>query len=319
MLRESDGMRADALTLRELRLVEDRFALCVADLTVPAGRRVAIIGHNGAGKTSLLEAIVGLRPAASAVGELLGTPLARVAVDRGLRRRIGLQLPRSAFPPGLDAGDVLRIHEASLGRRDAPMIAALDVDGIAGVRIDHLSKGQRQRLELHLALAHDPEVAFLDEPTDSLDAEHAGALLDVLARPSRRTVLFTSHNPRELAVADDLLVLRAGSVVYSGPLEDYRHRLGSVFVSMRFDTAAEADRLDMELSARGALRTVRVDDRRVLTAFGDDALRSFAREVLSSHPAVSSLTVRDTDLGDILGATGETEEAPGPGSPSTIA
>lgn len=301
-------MHADALTLRDLRLVEDRFTLCVADLTVPTGRRVAVIGHNGAGKTSLLEAIVGLRPAASALGDLLGTPLARVAVDRGLRRRIGLQLPRSAFPPGLDAGDVLRIHEASLGRRDGEMIAALDVDGIADVRIDHLSKGQRQRLELHLALAHDPEMAFLDEPTDSLDAEHAGALLDVLARPSRRAILFTSHNPRELEVVDDLLVLRKGSVVYSGPLEDYRRRLGSVFVSMRFDTAAEAGRLGTDLSARGILRSLRVDDGRVLTAYGDDALRSFAREFLSSHPAVLSMTVRDTDLGDVLGSTNETDD-----------
>jgi zinc transport system ATP-binding protein len=193
-----------------------------------AGEFVALAGANGSGKSTLIRIMLGLLPARAGRVELLGSAPAAVA-DRG---RIGYVPQRPAVDELLPAtvadvaaaGRVSSRHwwrRPSSADRDA-VDAALDAVALADVRdrrLAELSGGQQQRAFIAKALACQPALLVLDEPTAGVDAEAQRRFRDALvsARDHGATVLLVSH---ELgAVADDLdriLLLRGGSVVFDG-------------------------------------------------------------------------------------------------------
>jgi ABC-2 type transport system ATP-binding protein len=189
------------------------------DLDVPAGSITALLGTNGAGKTSTLEVIEGLAAATDGEVRVLGLdPIA----DRGvLRRRMGILLQRSGFSGDLTVRETLRMWSATLTapRPVDEMLGLLALERRADVRMLALSGGEMRRVDLACTLMSSPELVILDEPTTGLDPESRREVWRLVSglRDDGATVLITTHYLEEAeALADRLAIMHAGHIVRSG-------------------------------------------------------------------------------------------------------
>ncbi len=187
--------------------------------SVGKGELFALLGTNGAGKTSTVELLEGLaRPAAGRVRILGHDPYTeRTAV----RPRIGVMLQEGGFPAELTVAETVRMWAGSTsGAR--PVGEALELVGLskrAGVRVKQLSGGEKRRLDLALALLGRPEVLFLDEPTTGLDAEGRAETWELVRglRDTGTTVLLTTHYLEEAeSLAERLAILHEGRIAATG-------------------------------------------------------------------------------------------------------
>jgi ABC-2 type transport system ATP-binding protein len=194
-------------------------ALAPTDFELSLGETVALVGPNGAGKSTLLAILAGaLEPSGGRVerapGVRTGWVPQRPAHYARLTARENLELfarlEGEADPRGAAAGLLARFELADDGRPSCD-----------------LSVGNRQRLNVALSLLGDPDVLLLDEPTASLDPGQRRRLWSSI---SGDTVCFATQNLEELEqVADRVLVLRAGEVVFSGSPRDYEESELEVF------------------------------------------------------------------------------------------
>lgn len=199
------------------------------DLTVPAGEFLALMGANGSGKSTLVRALTGLHPLATGALALFGSPLPEFHDWR----RIGFVPQRGGAASGVPASvwEVVasgrlprRRLLRPLGRADRAAIAeALAVVGLADRAregVSTLSGGQQQRVLIARALAGEPELFFLDEPTAGVDLPNQQVLADTLATLSRRgaTIVLVAHELGPLApLVDRAVVMRDGRIAYDGP------------------------------------------------------------------------------------------------------
>ncbi len=193
------------------------------DLDVPAGSITALLGTNGAGKTSTLEVIEGLAPATSGEVSVLG--LDPIAERATLRRRTGILLQRSGFSGDLTVRETLQQWSATLTapRPVDEMLALLSLQERAGVRMAALSGGETRRVDLAAALMGGPDLVILDEPTTGLDPETRRDVWRLVSdlRDRGATVLLTTHYLEEAeALADRLEIMHAGRIVRSGTPTD---------------------------------------------------------------------------------------------------
>src|SRR6478752_1462106 len=187
--------------------------------SVRRGELFALLGTNGAGKTSLLEVVEGLAPASSGTVRVLGRDPLRDR--RVVRPRIGIVLQDSGFPVDLTVTEMARMWAGTL-TAPRPVGEALDMVDLghrARVGVRQLSGGERRRLDLALAELGRPEVLFLDEPTSGLDpASRQGVwrlLRDLL--DGGATILLSTHHMDEAgSLADRLAIMHQGRVVRSG-------------------------------------------------------------------------------------------------------
>jgi ABC-2 type transport system ATP-binding protein len=189
------------------------------DLDVPTGSITALLGTNGAGKTSTLEVIEGLAPATHGEVSVLG--LDPVADRAAIRRRSGVLLQRSGFSGDLTVRETLRMWSGTVTtpRPVDEMLALLTLEDRADVRMLALSGGETRRVDLACTLMGSPELVILDEPTTGLDPESRRDVWRLLSdlRDGGATVLLTTHYLEEAeTLADRLEIMHAGRIVRSG-------------------------------------------------------------------------------------------------------
>jgi ABC-2 type transport system ATP-binding protein len=234
-----------------------KVALDDVRLTIPRGTVFGLVGVNGAGKTTLIKHILGLLRATSGSVRVFGSD--PVSDPVGVLIRVGYLSEEPELPGWMRVGELFRYTRSFYPNWD-PAFAedlrrsfALDV----GAKVKHLSKGQRARVGLVLALAHRPELLMLDEPSSGLDPivrrDILGAIIRTVAEEGR-TVLFSSHLLHEVErVADRVALIDHGRVVFSGALDrikDAHHRLTLRFPEPRPKPPAMAGALTWE--ARGS-------------------------------------------------------------------
>ncbi|WP_369377539.1 ABC transporter ATP-binding protein [Streptomyces sp. cg36] len=191
--------------------------------SVARGELFALLGTNGAGKTSTVELLEGLAPPSAGTVRVLGhDPYAERAA---VRPRTGVMLQEGGFPSELTVAETVRMWAGcTTGAR--PVGEALEIVGLArrsGVRVKQLSGGEKRRLDLALALLARPEVLFLDEPTTGLDAEgrHDTWRLVRELRDSGTTVLLTTHYLEEAEeLAERLAILHEGRIAAAGRVDE---------------------------------------------------------------------------------------------------
>jgi ABC-2 type transport system ATP-binding protein len=197
----------------------DLHAVTGIDLEVAQGETFGILGPNGAGKTTTLEMIEGLtRPDAGTV-EILGEPV--WPDPRRIQRRIGVQLQKTALFDNLDASELLALFCDLYGvprdeTRIAQLLETVGLEAKSGALARQLSGGQQQRLAIALALVHEPEIVFLDEPTTGLDPQARRNLWDVIRAIASegRTVVLTTHYLEEAEeLCDRTAIMDSGSVI----------------------------------------------------------------------------------------------------------
>ena len=208
-----------------------KMALADVSLTLPRGAVYGLVGANGAGKTTLIKHILGLLRAESGTVRIFG--IDPVANPVAVLSRIGYLSEENDLPGWMRVEELIRYSRAFYpGWDDAyaeelRQTFALD----PAAKIKTLSKGQKARTGLLIALAYRPELLVLDEPSSGLDPivrrDILGAVIRTTAEEGR-TVLFSSHLLDEVEqVADHVTMISAGRIVLSAPLSDIKesHRL----------------------------------------------------------------------------------------------
>ena len=269
----------------------------------------ALLGANGSGKTTLIGMILGLHPPDSGSLTVLGLDPASAGPE--IRGAIGYSPEHHTLPPDVRAHDLVR-HIAELhglSTRDATNRAsdALWAVGLGEERfrpIGTMSTGQRQRVKLAQAIAHDPALVLLDEPTDGLDPVQRDQMLDLIRRCGTEfgiNILLSSHLLEEVErVCDAVVILGGGRVVANGTIDELRGGGQGVVVEVD-ERGAEVAAL---LRERGL--DVHVDNNRVTITSIEETALDLVREAVARtgtglrrlHPR--RLTLEEVFLGVAL-------------------
>jgi len=273
-----------------------------------------LLGANGAGKTTLLGLMLGMhRPDGGRI-EVLGRDPWTLGPE--VRARVGYAPEHDALPEDVRAHDVVR-HFAEvhgLPRREAQTRAsdALWEVGLGEERfraVGTMSTGQRQRVKLALAIAHDPEIVLLDEPTNGLDPVQRDQMLTLIRRIGHDlglNVILSSHLLEEVErVSDSVVIIDQGRTVRSGRLDDLRGLDRAELLVELAGAAGDDERFVEELGERGVAAAR--DGRQIVVALEGDVVYDLVRDVIAEHGlAVRRLQRRTATLEDVFLA-GQTE------------
>ena len=213
-------------------------------LSVPRGKTTAIVGASGSGKTTLVKLMLGFYPAESGVIEIDGTDIQSVDIE-SWRRRCGAVMQEGVvfsdsiarnIAVGEGDVDINRLEQAARAAciHDFVMSLPLKYNTKVGADGTGLSRGQKQRILIARAVYKDPEVIFLDEATNSLDAVNEREITDALARFSRgRTVVTVAHRLSTVCDADNIVVLDHGRIVETGTHESLIQAKGHYYTLIK--------------------------------------------------------------------------------------
>jgi len=235
-------------------------------LGIQRGQTVALLGPNGAGKTTTVELLLGLANPDAGVVRLFGGPPAD-AVAAG---RVGAMLQDAGLPQGARVAELIGLVRSLYPEplSVAEVLRLADLEQVAGRRVEQLSGGQRQRVRLALALAGNPELLVLDEPTAALDVDARRIFWDRVRGyvSAGRTVLFATHRLEEAdAVADRVVVIAGGRLLADGTPDQVKAQAAG-----RSTISVAADGLPRELLENlPAVETVRQDRGRLTLSTTD--------------------------------------------------
>jgi ABC-2 type transport system ATP-binding protein len=283
-----------------------RFGATVAvrslDLEVRRGECFGLLGPNGAGKTTTIEILEGLQQPDGGEVEILGRRWDR---DAGhIRQRLGVQLQESEFPDRLTVAEIVRMFRSFF--RAGPSVEEL-VDYVslrekAATQVRHLSGGQRQRLSVACALAGDPDILFLDEPTTGLDPQSRRQLWEVCQGFLGRggTILLTTHFMDEAErLADRVAILDGGSVIAEGTPDALIRSLGGAHV---IDFASTPLPTEAVLRSLPGVTRVRVLEERVLLTVDEPhrTLPGLLDAIRAGGGELTALTTHRATLDDVF-------------------
>jgi ABC-2 type transport system ATP-binding protein len=203
-------------------------ALDGVTVTVPKGR-IGLLGPNGAGKSTLVKALLGLVKPTSGGGTVLGVDIARRPLE--LRQRVGYMPEVDCHVPGMSAAEFVQYAGELAGMPSKAARAraheVLDYVGIEEERyrlVDGYSTGMKQKVKLAQALVHDPELLFLDEPTNGLDPNGRERMLELvedLGINHGIGIVYSSHLLADVErVCEQVVILRRGSVLAQGTIAE---------------------------------------------------------------------------------------------------
>lgn len=203
---------------------------------ISKGEFIGLLGPNGAGKTTMLKMMTGLIPPSA------GSVTAFGQFDASKRpkdylRRIGMVMgQRNQLHPDLPAIDSFRLSQAiydipddKFDRRIKESMKVFDIEGKLTIPVRKLSLGERMKMELILAILHEPELLFLDEPTIGLDFNAAKQIRSFLAEANKTfgiTIILTSHYTKDIEeLCRRVILINDGNVVYDGELNGLDERV----------------------------------------------------------------------------------------------
>ena len=210
-------------------------ALRGVSLTIEPGEIFGLLGQNGAGKTTLIKVLLGIAWKTDGHASLLGEPIGNVAI----RRRVGYLPEDHRFPDYHDGWSLMNFYGKLEGlsrtdrrRRSAELLELVGLKERMHSKVRTYSKGMKQRLGVAQAILHDPEVVFLDEPTDGVDPvgrREIRAIMDRL-RDEGKTVFLNSHLLGEVElICDRVAIMQRGEIVREGTVEALT-RLSGLYV-----------------------------------------------------------------------------------------
>jgi ABC-2 type transport system ATP-binding protein len=301
----SEGERREhdppALSVRGLRRSYGSFdAVRGIDLEVARGEIFALLGPNGAGKTTTLEIFEGFRKRSGGEAHVLGVDPEHG--DRAWRERFGIVLHDSQPEPELTVRECLALY-AGYYTNPRPIDDTLAKVGLADLtdrRCDHLSGGQRRRLDVALALIGDPELLFLDEPTTGFDPAARRAMWDLVhgLRTSGTTIVLTTHYMEEAErLADRIAVINDGQIVAEGTPDSLGPRnLMTAEISFTVPTGVRLEQLPARIGVTGIDENGRAQVRCERPV---SAMFSLTRWALEHDHQLADLELRRPTLEDV--------------------
>lgn len=274
-------------------------------LTVPRGVVYCLLGRNGAGKTTTIRMATTLLAPTSGRLEVLGIP---VAETDQLRPLIGVALQEVALDLWMSPVEQIRMSLAMAGwpkserrTREDELVEQFGLGKYLTRKVGALSGGMRRRVDVALAVAHDPKMLFLDEPSSGLDIEGKQEVWNAIRslRSQGRTVVLTTHDMDEaVSLADEVGIIKDGKLVASGSTQEFTRSHGFV-AAISSDTPIPATAVQ-ELSATG-YAVERTSDTALTTALDSasaSALGRLSAELQQVGLGEADIEVRSTSLRD---------------------
>ncbi|GAB3657388.1 ABC transporter ATP-binding protein [Actinocorallia lasiicapitis] len=236
-----------------------------------------LVGANGAGKSTLIKILLGLLPPSSGHAQVLGLDIATEGAK--IRDRVGFMPEYDCLPPDVSATEFV-VHMARMSGLPATAARERAADVLRHVGlyeeryrpIGGYSTGMKQRVKLAQALVHDPQLVFLDEPTNGLDPNGRDEMLGLIRRIGTEfgiSVLVTSHLLGELErVCDNVVIIDGGRLLRAQAVEAFTQTSGTLLVEVSGESAEARDDLGRLLHERGV--TVRPDGRHLVIEIADE-------------------------------------------------
>jgi ABC-2 type transport system ATP-binding protein len=287
-------------------------ALDSLDLDVSPGI-TGLVGANGAGKSTLIKILLGILEPTSGTATVLGFDIAADALE--IRQAVGYMPEHDCLPLDMNATEFVahmaRMSGLPKGAARERTAETLRHVGLFEERYREMrgySTGMKQRVKLAQALVHDPQLLFLDEPTNGLDPAGRDEMLALIRRIGTEfgiSILMSSHLLGEIErVCDQLVVIDAGHLVRSGPVAGFTAATGVLVVEVEGD----ASRLAMGLAEAGL--TTRADGRHLLVELRGEETYDIVRDaVVALDLPLVRLERRRQALEDIFRAEGEPDVA----------
>jgi ABC-2 type transport system ATP-binding protein len=273
------------------------------DLRVERGEIFAMLGPNGAGKTTTVEIFEGLTKPDAGLVEVLGKRWG-AGHDRALRNRFGVQLQETQLSEKLTVKETVQLFRSfySRGLDVESIINLVELNEKADARVGKLSGGQKQRLAIACAMAGDPALIFLDEPTTGLDPQARLKLWDIVEqfRAGGGSIVLTTHYMEEAArLCDRVAVMDHGHVIALGAPAELIASLGAdQIVEFSVKGKIEEESLESLQGVRGVRAT---KDGYALTVSDiATALPSLLAEIERERAELVTLTTHQATLEDVF-------------------
>jgi len=291
------------------------------DLTVAPGEIYGFLGPNGAGKSTTVHMLTTLLPPTAGTARVAGHDI--VKEGPAVRDAIGVALQEAALDQFLTAREHMRLQagmhgltKADAQRRGDELIARVGLSDAADRKVGGYSGGMRRRLDLALALVHEPAILFLDEPTTGLDVQSRTALWDEvqrLASSNGVTVFLTTQYLEEAdALADRVGIIDTGRIVAEGTPDALKAEIGRPTVKAAPADEADRERMRTVLSRFGAEAPAGPDGVAVRLDEGTHELAEVVRALDAENLTIANLEIHAPTLDDVfLAKTGRRLEGAG--------
>ena len=273
-------------------------------LEVRSGELFGLIGHNGAGKSTMFKMMLGLIPLTAGEIRIDGAPVPG-SDFRAVRRKVGYLPENVVLYDNLTGAETLDFFARLKGVSPAQNAALLERVGLmhaAKRRVREYSKGMRQRLGFAQALLGTPRILFLDEPTTGLDPEAIRGFYAILRQLKGVgvTMVITSHILAEIQErVDRLAIMAAGKVQATGTVQALREQMD---LPLWFDVRVAPEDFEAVRNALGGLPVGAIEarDGRVAVQCARDAKMAVIAALASLNGKVRDLTVREPSLEDVF-------------------
>jgi ABC-2 type transport system ATP-binding protein len=283
------------------------------DLTLTIDEGITgLVGANGAGKSTLIKILLGLLDATSGTAEVLALDAARDGLR--IRELVGYMPEHDCLPPEMSATNFV-VHMARMSglppaearERTAEVMRHVGLFEERYRRMGGYSTGMKQRVKLAQALVHDPQLLFLDEPTNGLDPAGREEMLDLISRTGHIfgiSIVLSSHLLGEIErVCDAITVIDDGRLVHAGSVAQLTEQTDVLEVEVEWD----AERVVAALRARGLEAT---PEGRVITVLpsrvpGSSAATAIVETIADLEVPLVRLELRRGSLETLFAATGE--------------
>lgn len=299
-------MSEPAILVKGLRRTFGKFkAVDRVSFKVEQGEIFGLLGPNGAGKTTTISMMTGMLPVTS--GTLFVSGVDMVRRPKQARSLIGVVPQTLALYTSLTTMDNLRFFGALYGLRGETLRSRVDMAlDVAGLRdrakdiVDSYSGGMKRRLNLAVALLHQPRVLFLDEPTVGIDPQSRNAIFESVEtlRSEGLTVLYTTHYMEEAErLCNRVAIMDHGRLIAMNTPEGLRRLVGEGQFTVRVDRGG-LERLRGLLEESSTIREVRVQDdvMEVDAVSLQPALMFFLEMIRRSGTGISALNITETSL-----------------------
>lgn len=282
------------------------------DLCLKPGQVLAILGPNGAGKTTLVNLMLGVYTPDVGQIQLFGQTPGTLPV----RQRIGVMLQQA------ELADTLKVHElirqfAAYYKNPLPTTKLLEMAGLEGKansRYSKLSGGEKRRVQFAIALAGEPDILFLDEPTTGLDVKARRTMWSNIRAYAKRGagVILTTHYLEEAdALADQIVVLNQGQVVATGTPSQIKQRVSLKQIRCRTSLSPDqlrdhplVEKLEIETQAQGSVDDEQLTQCTLLTQSAEALLR----DLLQQDQTLTDLQIIGAGLEEAFLALTETAD-----------
>ena len=288
-------MADSPLVLAQLRNARKSYGKLLAlddmDLQLRSGQVLALLGANGAGKSTAVSVMLGLVQAEQGEASLLGQP----PLSMDARRHTGVMLQSTALPDTLKVGELLAMTRGYYAQplSVADCVAMAGLEGLLDRRYGKLSGGQQRRVQFAMAICGRPQVLFLDEPTTGLDIEARQQMWSAIRERAAAgcAVLLTTHYLEEAeALADHVVVMQAGRTLAEGSVAQIRERV----LQRRIRCHTQMDERD--IAEWAGVRHVQRDGN--VVEIQAEPVEPVVARLLAEDPRLSALEVHRAGLAD---------------------